>query len=374
MAGKKCVVCTKVKGKRACQLNDNALICSRCCAQVRTYNCEGCRHYASSEQYTKNKELAKTQKSKDKPFIMRIDPVVEESLDEALAMIANDNLSAGEAIISDLFTENPDLHSVRYAMGVVCVKKEQYDEALAHFDKAIEIFPYFIEAWFNKGATNHYKMEITESIRAYQKVVEFGKPTTEFVRNANNIVTAMEKRVYEESGISLETFLKGGEIFAVAFAHMRNQEYEKAVDGFQAVLAVNPNHPQSYGNMGICYGLLGKKSEAITAFDKALELKPDYEPAIVNRDFFSSNEEGKESSQDIALVSAKEDGKESSKELALVSANEDGKKSSKELVLVSANEDGKELPLNLNDNLVENKSPKSKKSLIRRFFELFKKS
>lgn len=55
---------------------------------------------------------------------------------------------------------------------------------------------------------------------------------------------------------------------------------------------INANHPQSYGNMGICYGQLGQKALALEAFDKTLELDPDYEPALVNRAIVETLQEG----------------------------------------------------------------------------------
>ena len=44
--------------------------------------------------------------------------------------------------------------------------------------------------------------------------------------------------------------------------------------------------------MGICYAQLGQKQEALAAFDRALELDPSYEPAIMNRAAVESLEEG----------------------------------------------------------------------------------
>jgi tetratricopeptide (TPR) repeat protein len=52
------------------------------------------------------------------------------------------------------------------------------------------------------------------------------------------------------------------------------------------------NHVQSYGNLGLCYAFLGKKQEALAAFDKALTIDPKYEPAITNRALFMSQKDG----------------------------------------------------------------------------------
>ncbi|MDM8559798.1 tetratricopeptide repeat protein [Candidatus Parabeggiatoa sp. HSG14] len=289
----KCVVCLKVKGKRGCQLNDSALICPRCCAQIRNSNCKGCGYYAHSEQYA----IEKTTKGNPrqltkKHFVMRIYPGVEEKTDKALTIVENGDIKAGEEIISELFEKYPDSHTVQYAKGVVCAMKEQYKESLTYFDKAIEIFPYFVEAWFNKGTSHQKLLDIDEAIKAFKKVVELGNPTEKFVRYANDFITDLEKHLDNELGIPLDNYLKSKERFEEAFTAMRKGQWDKALIGFKAVVAMNPKHPQSYGNMGTCYIQLGYKQEALAAFDKALELNPNYEPAIINRAIAASLEEG----------------------------------------------------------------------------------
>jgi lipoprotein NlpI len=44
--------------------------------------------------------------------------------------------------------------------------------------------------------------------------------------------------------------------------------------------------------MGICYGFLNEEEKAVAAFDKALELDPSYEPAILNRSALLHRKEG----------------------------------------------------------------------------------
>ncbi len=292
MKNKKCIVCSKVKGKRVCQLNNSALICPHCCGETRNNNCEGCRYYAQSEQHA----MAKTKKpkfKKSKHSAMRLDPQVDQSVDQALTMVESGDLQAGEAIVSDLFKKHPDIATVQYARGVICAIKGQYDESIAYFDKAIDIFPYFVEAWFNQAISYQKKVEPVEAIRAFQKVVELGNPDNDFVRQAKELIASIEKQIYNELGITLGLYLKSKNQFDEASVALKKGEWEKALTGFQAVVSMNPKHPQSYGNMGICYGQLGRKQEALAAFDKALELDPKYEPARLNRAVIDSQEEGK---------------------------------------------------------------------------------
>jgi hypothetical protein len=45
---KMCIICGKTRGKRACLLNPNELICPVCCAAIRHESCQGCSYYAVS--------------------------------------------------------------------------------------------------------------------------------------------------------------------------------------------------------------------------------------------------------------------------------------------------------------------------------------
>jgi tetratricopeptide (TPR) repeat protein len=234
----------------------------------------------------------KRTKPKFKKLIMRIYPQVEEAVDQALGMAEQGKIRAAEKIISELLKQHPDIHTVHYAMGVICVMKEHYDEAIPYFDKAIEIYPYFAEAWFNKGVSHQKKLEVREMIKAYQKVVEIGDPADDFVSRANAVIKEMKNQIRQDTNLTLDQYLKGMDMFNEAFTAMQNHEWEKALRGFQEVLRMDPKHTQSYGNMGICYGHLGQREEALEALDKALELDPKYEPAILNRAAVSSLKEG----------------------------------------------------------------------------------
>jgi tetratricopeptide (TPR) repeat protein len=278
----------KVKGKRVCQLKAGALICPHCCAKIRNPDCQGCFYYAQAQRYA----AEKVQTSKTPHFMMLVDPEVDEAVDQALAMIESGNRLGGEPIIADLLKKHPDLHTVQYAMGVVCAMKGQYDESIEYFNKAIEIFPNFVEAWFNKGVSYQRQLKAEDAIRAFQKVIELGEPADEFVRHANNLVKDIEKKLREHNDITLDDYIKSKDKFDEAFARMQKQHWQQALEGFQTVIALNPNHPQSYGNMGICYAQLGRKQEALAALDKALELDPNYEPALLNREIVASLAEG----------------------------------------------------------------------------------
>lgn len=284
----KCVICGQRKGKRICKLQGQKMICPRCCAQLRNPDCEGCPHYAAAQSYARSK----TARPEPKHFIMEIDPEMEEVVDHALALVEQGKPKEGEAIISKLKREHPQNYLVNYAMGVVHALKGEYDEAIVYLDKSISIFPYFVEAHFNKAVAHKSNNDIIDMIKSFQRVVEFGDREDDLVRQAQNIIGDLEQSIKKTEGMDLDLYLESGERFTEAVSFMEKREWKKAIDGFQASLSKNQNHVQSYGNLGICYAQVGQKAEAIRALEKAIKLDPTYEPAITNRTIIESLEEG----------------------------------------------------------------------------------
>ena len=80
--------------------------------------------------------------------------------------------------------------------------------------------------------------------------------------------------------------------FQTGLVHMAAKDWNEAVMSFKSAIQAHPKNIQSYGNLGICYALLGKKQDALDALDKALELNPGYEPARHHRDLVASLNEG----------------------------------------------------------------------------------
>lgn len=275
----KCAICHKVKGKRLCKLNERSFVCPRCCAEIRNTDCDGCSHYIQAAKHT----LEKLKKSKFKDFTALIDPKIDDAVDRALALVEKGDIKAGEKSLIDLINKHPYLHIVQYGMGTLLAVKGKYTESISHFDKSLEIFPYFTEAWFNRGNSYKNLSNIGETIKSFQKVIEFGDPQDDFVKSAKEMVGHMEQCIFQNTGLSLDLYLKSMDDFNKAFKTMQNRDYERAIVEFQKVIEINTTSAQTYGNLGLCYGFLGDQGSAIAAFDQALMIDPAYEPAITNR-------------------------------------------------------------------------------------------
>ncbi len=274
----KCIVCAKTKGKRGCLVKDKSLICSRCCAEMRNSECEGCSYYKESENFA----IEKASKAK-KNSIVRIDPEIDDEIDRALMMAQSGKIAKGEAIIRSLMKDNADLYSVQFAMGVINSIKEQHDEAMDYYDKSIAIYPYFVDCWFNRALTAQKKMDVLEMLISYRSVIEYGEKNDEAVLMANEFITHFEQITHKETGLGIDDYMESLQQFNTAFNEMEKQQWKNAIVGFKKSISINPTAPQAFGNMALCYANLNENEQAIEAFDKAIEIDSSYEPAINNK-------------------------------------------------------------------------------------------
>ena len=102
----------------------------------------------------------------------------------------------------------------------------------------------------------------------------------------------------ETEGIELNLYLEANDEFDKAFSYMQEGEWHEAITGFHKCIKINEKHPQSYGNLGLCYAHLGRKTEALDAFDRALEIDPKYEPAMINKAVVESLSDGEALNQE----------------------------------------------------------------------------
>ena len=291
MKKRKCALCLRTKARRKCDRHNNEFICSQCCAESRDSTCEGCQYFTEARQY----HLSKTQKKKH--FIVEINEEVEKAVDDALGLVEGGNIRKGEHILEELNIRHPKNYMVNYGIGVVNAFKREYDQAIECFKKATDAFPYFIEAHFNKAVAYKNKLDIKNAIKSFKEVIEIGDPQADIVRQATEFVSGLERQIMETHNITLDQYLEAQVEFEKAFSCMEKGAWQQAITAFQKCIKLNKKHPQSYGNLGLCYARLGQKVDAIAAFDKALEIDPNYEPAMVNKSVVESLQDGEKLDQ-----------------------------------------------------------------------------
>jgi tetratricopeptide (TPR) repeat protein len=136
-------------------------------------------------------------------------------------------------------------------LGNALLKKGRVDEAITHFQKALEIQPAFAEAHNNLGNVQFQNGNMDEAIAQYQIALQINPDYAMARYNLGN-------------------------------ALIKNGRLDEALTQFQMALQINPDYAEAHNNFG--YALIQNKSmdEAIAHFQKALQINPDYADARNN--------------------------------------------------------------------------------------------
>lgn len=225
--------------------------------------------------------------------MMEVNDEVSDAVNGALESAQRGRFQFAMDTLTDLLPEHPLHHDVPYGIGVLHALKGEFEESIRWFDKAIAIYPYRIESNYNKAVSHQKLLDIPNCVRSYRKVMEIGPSDDPEVAQARSFIEALAAGIQRNEGIGLDAYLRSADKFNQAFELMERQDWRGALAGFRASAAINEGNAPCHGNMGICHGHLGNKAEALAELDRALEIDPDYQPALSNRKLVEKMEEGK---------------------------------------------------------------------------------
>ena len=87
----------------------------------------------------------------------------------------------------------PDDHMVNFLQGICCIQRECYQEAISFFETAIQINPWFCEAYFNLASLYRQEMKIPQSVVYFRKIIEIKGERGDLGKLAKKELDLLEK-------------------------------------------------------------------------------------------------------------------------------------------------------------------------------------
>ncbi|HKX96206.1 MAG TPA: tetratricopeptide repeat protein, partial [Candidatus Nitrosocosmicus sp.] len=158
-------------------------------------------------------------------------------------------------------------------------------EAIACYDKAIEINPQYADAYNNKGLSLYY-IGSQDAIACYDKAIEIN-PEYDLAFYNKGLVLAVTGNNQE----AIACYDKAIEInpqYADAYNNKGLSLYylgdnQEAIACYDKAIEINPQYADAFYNKGMALSATSKFTEAITSFDKAIEINPYYADAFYNK-------------------------------------------------------------------------------------------
>jgi tetratricopeptide (TPR) repeat protein len=154
----------------------------------------------------------------------------------------------------------------RMGLGLCYAGMNRRKEALGEFEEVAKIRPSDPQVWYNIGVLSFELRDFERSKEAFQKAENLGYKgggIREFLKAIAGMRTREARMAYNE-GVS----------------HQEAGRYEEALSSFEKALELDPNLKETYLNMAFCLSQLGRSDRAVETLKRALE---------IDRDFFEAN-------------------------------------------------------------------------------------
>ena len=196
--------------------------------------------------------------------------------------LSGGNLENAQEEIEGLIDQFPGRWQPLFLMGTCLAMQGDAEQAIPFLEQAVAIHP-SCEAYYNLAGVHRSVFHIREFVACIEKVIELDGANGEIGRKAKVELDAFASMICKTSGLTIDQYRENTARFDDAFASLMDGRYEEAIRGFNRVLEMQPGHVQSHGNLGLAYAGQGDRDRALRHLDKAIELDPQYEPAIDNR-------------------------------------------------------------------------------------------
>ncbi len=165
-----------------------------------------------------------------------------------------------------------------FHLGEVQFELGQYDETIASLERAVALQPRYAEAYYKLGwvyiATKNYDL----AIRYYRKALE---QKSDEPRYMEGLGIALADAGYSDEALKvLEAALQLDRQNPYTYYYLGNiyvqklRQPEKAIADYKELVALDPDFPNGYLNLGNTYGLLGHYKQALKAYEKELFVRP----------------------------------------------------------------------------------------------------
>ena len=190
-----------------------------------------------------------------------------------------------EAFWTDTVARNPDCWMGYNNLGHAFLRKGQVDEALEQFQKALGIYPRYVEARSNLGAALFQKGRVDEAVAQFKRTLEINPKYAQ--ANYNLGLALFQKGRMEDAIAQFKKAVKINPYYPEAHnnlghALLQKGQLDEALDQFENALEINPHYVDAYSNLGTTLFQKGQVDDAIAQYRKALRINPNYVNAHYN--------------------------------------------------------------------------------------------
>jgi predicted O-linked N-acetylglucosamine transferase (SPINDLY family) len=182
----------------------------------------------------------------------------------------------------------PDHADAYCNRGMTQLVMQRNQEALQSFDRALALNPRHMQAMFGKGLVGINLRHFEQALAAFNAALAIKPGTAAIIAQRGRIHIQMGEFKQAEAdfdaALAIDPFL---EVALLGRAHIGviTDKTAMALAACKTVLERNPNSEVALAWFGACLAKQGDIAGALQQFDRALEIKPDFEDAVTKKIF-----------------------------------------------------------------------------------------
>jgi len=196
-------------------------------------------------------------------------------------------------LLNDALRLDDQIAEAYWMKGMIYRETGDVDNALSSFQTSVEVNPSFFDGYIALGiaygstsnplAVDYYKSAMVLRPRSVEAKYNLAMYYQElFLDNASARAIALEKSLALYSAILDIDSMNASAAFNQGYIYLEYlQDYNNAVLWFSEAIKRLPYYHQAFFNRGLARESLGLNIEALSDYDEALKLKPDYTQAAL---------------------------------------------------------------------------------------------
>jgi tetratricopeptide (TPR) repeat protein len=178
-------------------------------------------------------------------------PIPKARLDELVSLYSGGALEKALSLATELAESHPEVPYLHNVLGAIQATLAREDQAIASFQRALELEPEYPEVYVNLGDLHRSGGRWKAAAECYRRAVDI-KPD------------------YHDARLNLGATLR------------RLGRSEDAIEHYQTLLEAKPGAAAVHNNLGNALRDIGRVEEAVASFERALQAEPGYIGACVN--------------------------------------------------------------------------------------------
>jgi tetratricopeptide (TPR) repeat protein len=195
-------------------------------------------------------------------------------------------LTEAEQLCRKILSAAPDSAPTLNLLAVINSALGRNDAALSNTDRALSLWPDFVEALVNRGIALYELKRFGDALADYDRAIALRPDSADTLVNRGNALGKLQRHL--EALASYDDALKLQPAHVEALYHRglalhKLERFGQALASYDRALALQPGHAKTQLSRGVTLHDLKQYGDALKSYDRALASRPDYAEALVNR-------------------------------------------------------------------------------------------